>query len=113
MSPVDWVWEKIAMDIVGPVQESRKGNKFILVVSDYASRFVFTIAMKDQSARTVTQNFVDKIITKYGAPEQVLTDQGSNFLSKLTSEICELFRIKQLKTCYHPQIDGLVKRFKR
>ena len=114
MPPVDRVWEKIAMDIVGPVQESRKGNKFILVLSDYASRFVFTIAMKDQTARTVAQHFVDKIITKYGAPEQVLTDQGSNFLSKLTSEICELFKIKQLKTTsYHPQTDGLVERFNR
>ena len=114
MPPVDRVWEKIAMDIVGPVQESRKGNKFILVLSDYASRFVFTIPMKDQTARTVAQHFVDKIVTKYGALEQVLTDQGSNFLSKLTNEICTLFKIKQLKTTsYHPQTDGLVERFNR
>ena len=114
MPLVNRVWEKIAMDIVGPVQESVNGNKYILVASDYASRFVFTIPMKDMTARTVAKHFVNKIISKYGAPEQVLTDQGTNFLSKLVNEICKLFKIKQLQTTsYHPQTDGLVERFNR
>ncbi len=114
MPLVNRVWEKIAMDIVGPIQVSSNGNNHILVLSDYASRFVFTIPMKDTSARTVARHFVNKIITKYGAPEHVLTDQGTNFLSKLINEICQLFKIKQLKTTsYHPQTDGLVERFNR
>ena len=108
------IWERMAMDIVGPVQESSNGNIYILVLSDYASRFVFTIPMKNSKARTVAKHFVEKIITKYGAPENVLTDRGGNFLSKLITEICLLFKIKQLKTTsYHPQTDGLVERFNR
>ncbi|KZS05670.1 Uncharacterized protein APZ42_031079 [Daphnia magna] len=39
---VEGVWERIAMDIVGPVQESAKGCRYVLVIPDYASRFVFT-----------------------------------------------------------------------
>ncbi len=114
MPLVNRVWEKIAMDIVGPIQESANGYKYILVLSDYASRFVFTIPMRDMSASTVARHFVNKVITKYGAPEHVLTDQGTNFLSKLVNEICQLFKIKQLKTTsYHPQTDGLVERFNR
>jgi hypothetical protein len=108
------VWERIAMDIVGPVDTSRNGNNYILVLSDYASRFVMTIPMVDQTARTVASHLVNEVITKYGAPEQILTDQGSNFLSELVKQICELFKIKQLKTTsYHPQTDGLVERFNR
>ena len=112
--PADKVWERIAMDIVGPLQESRNGNKYILVISDYASRFVITIAMEDQRAQTVAAHFVEKVITKYGAPRKVLTDQGTNFLSKLVKSICTLFKITQLRTTsYHPQTDGLVERFNR
>ncbi|KZS00040.1 Uncharacterized protein APZ42_003843, partial [Daphnia magna] len=51
---------------------------------------------------------------KYGAPEIVLTDQGTNFLSNIVQEICKLFKIKQMRTtAYHPQTNGLVERFNR
>ena len=114
MPPAVRVWEKIAMDIVGPVTESIYGNRYILVLSDYASRFVITIPMENQKARTVAAHFVNKVITKYGAPESVLTDQGTNFLSKLVESICSFFKIKQMRTTsYHPQTDGLVERFNR
>ena len=108
------VWERIAMDIVGPVETSRNGNRYILVLSDYASRFVMTIPMIDQTAKTVAAHLVNEVLTKYGAPEQILTDQGTNFLSELVHQICQLFKIKQLRTTsYHPQTDGLVERFNR
>ncbi|KZR96634.1 Uncharacterized protein APZ42_008916, partial [Daphnia magna] len=114
LTPVNRVWERIAMDVVGPIQESVKGYKYILVLSDYASRFVFTFPMKNQTAQTIANILVNKLITKYGAPEIVLTDQGKNFLSNIVQEICKLFRIKQMRTtAYHPQIDGLVERFNR
>ena len=114
LPPVYEIWERIAMDIVGPVRESRKGYRYILVISDYASRFVITIPMKDQKAQTVAKHLVHKVITKYGAPQNVLTDRGTNFLSHLVKEICILFKIKQMRTtAYHPQTDGLVERFNR
>ena len=58
LPPVYEIWERIAIDIVGPVQESRKGYRYILVISDYASRFVMTIPMKDQKAHTVARCLV-------------------------------------------------------
>ena len=113
LPPVYEIWERIPMDIVGPVRESRKGYRYILVISGNASRFVLTIPMKDQTARTVAKCLVHKIITKYGAPKHVFTDRGTNFLSTLIKEIC-LFKIKQMRTtAYHPQTDGLVERFNR
>jgi transposase InsO family protein len=112
--PVVAVWERIEMDVVGSIKESNKGYRYILVISDYASRFVFTIPIKNQIASTIARCLVDKLITKYGAPQAVLTDRGTNFLSVLVNEICVLFKIKQMRTTsYHPQTDGLVERFNR
>jgi hypothetical protein len=70
--------------------------------------------MKNQTAQTIARCLVNKIITKYGAPQHVLTDRGTNFLSSLVTEICVLFKIKQMRTtAYHPQTDGLVERYNR
>lgn len=108
------IWETMAMDIVGPLTETREGYKYILVASDYATRFVITRPMKDQSASTVARIFVEDIILEYGAPQRVLTDQGRNFVSELVSSVCDLFEIDQLRTtAYHPQTDGLVERFNK
>ncbi|KZS06531.1 Uncharacterized protein APZ42_029985 [Daphnia magna] len=114
LPPVDRVWERIVIHVVGPIQESVKGYKYFLVLSDYASRFVFTFPMKNQTAQTIARILVNKVITKYGAPETVLIDKGKNFLSKMVIEICKLFKIMQIRTtAYHPQTDGLVERFNR
>lgn len=44
-------------------------------------------------------------------PEQLLSDQGQNFLSELVLEVCKLLGTKKINTTgYHPQTDSLVER---
>lgn len=46
--------------------------------------------------------------------EEILTNQGKNFTSKILKGLCNMLKIKQLRTSiYHPQINGLVERFNR
>ena len=80
------------MDIIGPVTESSKGNKYILVLPDYASRYVMNIPMKDHKAHTIAEHLEKKVCRKFGPPARVLSDKGTNFLSKLISKICILFK---------------------
>ncbi|KZS03114.1 Uncharacterized protein APZ42_034224 [Daphnia magna] len=72
------------------------------------------LPMRNQTAQTIAKVLANKIYTKYGSPEIVLTDQGSNFLSSLIQDVCKLLKMKQIRTmAYHPQTDGLVERFNR
>ena len=49
---------------------------------------------------------------RVGVPEEILTDQGTNFTSQLLSEVYRLLHIKPTRTTpYHPQTDGLAERF--
>lgn len=52
------------------------------------------------------------MFTRVGVPKEVLTDQGTNFMSALLEEIYHALQIKRIHTTpYHPQTDGLVERF--
>jgi hypothetical protein len=58
------------MDIVGPLPETYAGNRYILVMSEYATRYMIAVAMKDQTAKTVAKYFILNVILKYGSPWQ-------------------------------------------
>ena len=68
--------------------------------------------IQDQKAETVARVMVEEVIFHHGAPECLLSNRGTNFLSELVAEVCRLLQIKKLNTSgYHPQTDGLVERF--
>jgi transposase InsO family protein/predicted aspartyl protease len=106
--------ERVAMDILGPLPESLSGNKYILIIADYFTRWTEAYAMKDQEAATVTRIFLHEFICRYGLPRQIHTDQGRQFESRLFQELCVWLKIDKTRTtAYHPQSDGLVERFNR
>ena len=70
--------------------------------------------VKDQEASTVAKAFVDRIVSIFGVPLELHTDQGSNFESALFKEICDLLGIQKTRTTpLHPQSDGMVERGNR
>ena len=57
----------------------------------------------------IARLLVNEIIARHGAPRVLLSDRGTNFLSKLVAEVCKIFQIQKVNTSsYHPQTDGLV-----
>lgn len=108
----DYAWERVAMDIVGPLTPTARGNVYILVMSDYVTRYVETAPMPDQTAASVARCFIDCIILRHGCPAYVLSDQGTNFLSDLMTSLCKMLGIAKIRTVgYNPKCDGLVEKF--
>ena len=106
--------QRIAMDILGPLPETERGNRYILVVGDYFTKWKEAFATKDVKAVTIARCLVNEVICRFGVPNSLHTDQGKNFESALVKEICEMLGIKKTRTTpYHPQSDGLVERFNR
>ena len=63
-------------------------------------------------ASVIARLLVDEVIARYGAPNVLLSDRGSNFLSRLVAAVCKIFQIHKVNaSSYHPQTDGLVERF--
>jgi transposase InsO family protein len=104
----------VAVDIMGPLLESKEGNSYILVVADYFTRWSEAFAIPNQEASTVAQLLTDKVFFRFSPPEQLHSDQGRQFESALIAEMCKILGIvKSRTTPYHPQSDGLVERFNR
>ena len=74
----------IAADILDPVTLATKSKaKYILVISDLYTKYVVTVPLKDMTAATVANAIVAEWIMRYGAPDVLHTDQGTNFNSDL------------------------------
>lgn len=103
-----------AMDYMGPLPETTRGNKHILVIMDHFTKWCEAFATPDQKASTVAEILVNKIFSRFGPPAVLHSDQGANFESNLLHDICNLMGIaKSRTTAYHPQCDGLVERQNR
>ena len=104
-------FQRIAMDLVGPLPRTQRGNRFILTICDYATRYPEAIALPTTEAPRIAKELV-AVFARVGIPEEILTDQGTNFMSNLLEEVYRLLQIKRIRTSpYHPQTDGLVERF--
>ena len=107
-------FERIGIDFVGPLEKTKKGNKYILVVTDYLTKWPEAKAMKEATAENVIEFIYKRIICTYGCPKVILSDRGTHFRNKLVDGLCEKFEIKhKLSSPYHPQTNGLVERFNR
>ena len=96
--------ERVAMDVVGPLKESKNGNKYVLCITDHFSKYSRAEAMPNQLACTVAEIFVKRWVYDWGEPLTLHTDQGSNFNSDLMRQVCELLQIGKTRTSpYHPQ----------
>jgi len=80
----------MAVDLVGPFPESESGNSYIMVVGEYFSRWKEAFPIPNQEATTVADKLVDEVFLRYSAPEQLHSDQGRQFESRLITEICKL-----------------------
>ena len=110
--PVEGAFDRVAVDVLGPFKPSNRQNRYILVFSDYLTRWCEAFPVPSIEANMIARLLVDEIIARHGAPRVLLSDKGTNFLSKLVAEVCKIFQIQKVNTSsYHPQTDGLVERF--
>ena len=104
-------FQRIAMDIMGPLPRSHSGKRYVLVVCGYATRYPEAIPLHSIDAEHIAEELVN-LFARVGVPKEILTDQGSNFTSQLLQEVYRLLHIQPIRLSpYHPQTDGLVERF--
>ena len=111
---VENAFDRIGIDYVGPLPRTKRGNKYILVVIDYLTKWIEVKALKEATAEATADFIYKGIICRHGCPKIILSDNGTHFKNRLIQQICEKFGIKhKFSSPYHPQTNGLVERFNR
>ena len=107
-------FQKISWDIMGPLPVSTHGFRYILVITDLFSKWVEAFPLVGTDSNTLAKILVDEIVCRYGMPEIIHSDQGSNFVSEVIRTLCAMMGVQRTQTTpYHPQGNGQVERFNR
>uniref|UniRef100_A0A667Z6P1 Integrase catalytic domain-containing protein n=1 Tax=Myripristis murdjan TaxID=586833 RepID=A0A667Z6P1_9TELE len=97
-------WEMVGVDLMGPFPRSSNRNIYLLVFVDYFSRWVELFPLRKATAQSVTKILVQDILTRWGVPDYLLSDQGPQFVASLFEQTCREWNLKhKMTTAYHPQ----------
>jgi len=107
-------FERIGIDTLGPFIASERGNREIIVITDYLTRRAIARPIQKETAEVVANILLEEVFLHFGAPDVVLSDRGTTFRSNMMRELFEDFRAKHVVSSpYHPQTNGLTERFNR
>ena len=112
--PTGAPWDQLATNILGPLSVTPRGNRYILTVIDYFSKWVEIFAIPDQTASMCASKILNEVICRYGCPLAIHSDQGRNYESDLFKELCELLDIRKTTTSpKNPKGNGQSEKFNR
>jgi hypothetical protein len=104
-------FQRVAFDIIGPLQTTQQGNRYILVMVDYYTKWSEAYAISDRRAETVANAIMGEWIARHGVPLRLHCDNAQEFRSNVLKEIRELLNIRgTFITPYRPKGNGLCER---
>lgn len=107
-------FEKIFLDIVGPLPTTKNNNNYILTIQDDLTKLFIAKAIPEATAEATCRALLENAICVYGVPKELVTDRGTNFVSKLFETLCKLLHVSKIQTtAYHPQSNGALERCHR
>ena len=107
-------FRRIGIDVLDTRHRSNRGNRVIIVIVDYFTKWTIAVARSNHTAATCADVIMKHFVCQFGVPHEMVSDQGPEFESKLFQGLCDLLRIHKVRTSpYRPQTDGLVERANR
>ena len=98
-------FQKWGLDFVGPIKPraQRSGARYILVATDYATKWVEAVALKDNKAASVAIFMYKNIMIRFRCPIELVSDQGTHFLNSVIRELTRKHMMVHKKSSpYHP-----------
>lgn len=105
-----WSFAMWGIDVIGRIEPiASNGYHFILVAIDYFTKWVEAVSYANVMKQVVARFLKKEIICRYGIPNKIITDNGSNLNNKMMKELCKDFKIEHHNSSsYHPKMNGAV-----
>jgi transposase InsO family protein len=99
------------IDFVGQLPTTRRGNKFLLIAVDHATKWTVMKAVPDRSERTVARFLYEDIFLHYGAPTEIVSDRAKEFMGRVLKRYERFLQVRHKFTSpYHPRTNGAVEK---
>jgi hypothetical protein len=103
------LWQRIHIDLLGFNKVSARGHHYVLTVSEALSGFVFLFPLRTKTEEEVAEKLFS-VILEVGAVEEIVSDNGTEFVNKVVKHLCQALAINKLETSvYHPQTNKVEK----
>ena len=105
-------FENVVIGLIGPLSPpTSKGNRWILTLVDFATRYPEAIALTKTDTDSIAEALLG-IFSRVGLPTEILSDNGPQFVSSVMKEVARLASMRQMHSSpYHPQANGLCEKF--
>jgi transposase InsO family protein len=108
--PIMGLGYRWSLDFAGPLPKTGRKNIYVLVMVEHFSKWIELAATSSKASEVVAIEFLDRVLSRFGAPAEVLTDQGTEFKGAF-QELCNKAYIDHRVTSRnHPEADGLAER---
>ena len=106
--------DRLGTDFLGLLPLTSRGNCFILVVTDYFTKWVEIFVVPDQTAVTTAEVILNEVIARFGCPYEIHSDQGRNYESTIFTELCRFLEVRKTRTSPgNPKCNGQTERFNK
>ena len=107
-------WERVCIDLVGPLPETNNHNIYLLTMMDTFSRWPIAVPLPNKRKETIARALYKHLITVHGCPEELFSDQEATLLSDSVTLMCQNLGINRITSaCYSPWQNGHIERFHR
>ena len=105
--------DRLSLDISGPWPVTEGGNRYILAITDYFSKWLELCALPDKTAQSVACA-LHKFVARHGIMNRLHSDRGREFTAAVFQHLCILMGVKQTHTSgYAPWSNAQVERGNR
>ncbi|XRA95985.1 transposase [Pycnococcus provasolii] len=109
--PIQGLFFRWHVDFAGPFKETERGNRYILLFIDAFSKELVAVPTPDRTSSNVAYAFLQHVLSRYGAPAVVTSDNGQEFVGGEFAELLREACIDHRTTSRnHPQANGQVER---
>lgn len=104
---INFPFQLISADLLGPYPRSKNGNRYVLVVVDWFTKYVLVRPLSRATSSAIIKFLENDVFLVYGVPQIFVCDNGSQFTSREFTKLMEKYKVQKVwyNANYHPQVN--------
>lgn len=104
---ISFPFQLLSADLLGPYPRSKHGNRYLLVVTDWFTKFVFIQPLAKATSRAIVKFLENNVFLIFGVPQIFVADNGPQFISREFKALMHKYKVQKIwfNARYFPQVN--------